>query len=621
MNALLGLLVLLPLITVAFIVILGSRSEKSVSFIALVSNIFTAIIVLSVVVAWMINDFENISLHFGYLYESKHYQFPITLFFDLSSFFFLVMSTFISMVVVKFSRHYLHREEGFSRFFAAIFLFLGGVNLLSIAGTLDLFFAAWEMIGVSSFLLIGFYRDRVQPVRNALHAFAVYRMTDLGLFLGAFLSHIIFKGGIFFANLTPEFVLASVHPSDSHLIGLLSVLFVLSAMGKSAQFPFSFWLPKAMEGPTPSSAIFYGGLAVHAGVFLLIRTFAIWRQSAMAIALVTTVGLVTAILATMCGRTQSSVKGQIAYASIAQVGLMFIGLGFGLKIWVLVHMTANVFLRSYQLLVSPSAVVQVLQFQSRPNMVVNVSEWSMERLLPNKLRTNLYVFSLNEAYLEAGLRRFLWRPLATFANIIFGAKKNSKYNIRDHWRWGFGAALFSLLVMGCLFLLPFSPIWSVISMALALFCGCYALSERHSYWLVWNSIGISSFFSGMTIFLLDSHLFWDGFIFLSGVLPCWIIGSIIIAKIPNYWSLGRKRNFMGLAQIRPNHAFYFLICTLGIIGFPLFPTFLGEDLLLHAHTSGTLLPILPIGVLFVLNGIVAVRTYAMLCLGPNRFLA
>src|SRR6185437_15411499 len=127
--------------------------------------------------------------------------------------------------------------------------------LLTLAGNLDLMFAAWEMVGLSSFLLIAFYRERQSAVRNALKTYSVYRIADIGMLLAACLEGSGERSG--------------------YLIGLL---LLVAAIGKSAQFPFSFWVARAMEGPTPSSALFYGALSVHAGAYLLLRTYPLWND-------------------------------------------------------------------------------------------------------------------------------------------------------------------------------------------------------------------------------------------------------------------------------------------------------------------------------------------------------
>lgn len=143
----------------------------------------------------------------------------------------------------------------------------------------------------------------------------------------------------------------------------ISAMFLLSASAKSAQMPFSSWLPRAMEGPTPSSAIFYGSLSVHIGVFLLLRTFPFWEFQTSVRLAIAFLGASTMLIATGIARVQSSVKSQIAYASIAQIGIIFIEVSLGFEKFAPFHFAGNAFLRTYQLLVSPSVVSYLIREQ------------------------------------------------------------------------------------------------------------------------------------------------------------------------------------------------------------------------------------------------------------------
>jgi NADH:ubiquinone oxidoreductase subunit 5 (subunit L)/multisubunit Na+/H+ antiporter MnhA subunit len=205
------------------------------------------------------------------------------------------------------------------------------------SGSIDMLFAGWEIVGISSFLLIAFYRQRVQPVRNALRAYTVYRFCDIGLLLGAWMSHLLFHESDHFSNLSVLFEHTAAQPASYPALLVMSLLIFVAASGKSAQFPFCFWLPRAMEGPTPSSAIFYGALSVHLGVFLLLRTMPIWSYHILTRSVLFLIGLLTVVIASLAEKTQSNIKGQVAYASITQVGFMFMELAFGLETLVLVH--------------------------------------------------------------------------------------------------------------------------------------------------------------------------------------------------------------------------------------------------------------------------------------------
>ncbi len=184
-------------------------------------------------------------------------------------------------------------------------------------------------------------------------------------------------------------------------------MFLLSAAAKSAQLPFSSWLPRAMEGPTPSSAIFYGSLAVHLGVFLMLRTYPFWEEQTSVRIIIALMGLFTAIITTGIGRVQSSVKSQIAYASTAQIGLIFIEVAAGFENLALFHFAGNAFLRTYQLLVSPSVVSYLIREQFY-NFSARAS--SIEAMFPAKMKYTLYTLCIKEWNLDSMMYIYLWNP-------------------------------------------------------------------------------------------------------------------------------------------------------------------------------------------------------------------
>ena len=180
-------------------------------------------------------------------------------------------------------------------------------------------------------------------------------------------------------------------------------MMILPATIKSAQFPFTTWLPRAMEGPTASSAIFYGSLSVHIGVFLLLRTYPFWEDMLWAKIAIITIGAITAIMGTMIARVQPTVKTQIAYSSAAQIGLMFIEIALGFHWLVLVHFAGNAFLRTYQLLVSPSVLNYLVHHQFfhyvKPTQKV-----------VSKIKASIYMLGIKEWNLDIIMFNYLWSP-------------------------------------------------------------------------------------------------------------------------------------------------------------------------------------------------------------------
>ena len=290
---------------------------------------------------------------------------------------FLWLTVVLTSITLKYSRVYLHREVGYQRFFATILVFFASCQAIAVADDSRLLLLGWETMGLTSCFLIAFYQERTRSALQALRAFTAYKMSD-------------------------AFLIAALTLMASGRQNITGVgLFLLGAVcGKSAQFPLMTWLPRAMEGPTPSSAIFYGALSLHTGVFLLLRTYDLWHASHVVCWVMGVVGMVTAVLGTLSGRIQSNIKGQIGYATLVQIGVMLLEIAAGFPGLALFHLCANACLRCYQLLVSPSVVAYVLRAQASPTRGVQVSDWSWERFLPPALRTTLYSFAFHEGYID-----------------------------------------------------------------------------------------------------------------------------------------------------------------------------------------------------------------------------
>jgi NADH-quinone oxidoreductase subunit L len=330
----------------------------------------------------------------------------------------LFVSNSIACLVARFSVRYLHREPGFHRFFLLLALFVGGMNLLVLAGSYDLLFAGWEMVGIASMLLIAFFDHRAGPVRGAVRAMVTYRVADIGLLCAGVMLHQTLGSAefadAFGAGAWPH--AASAIPAEAATLIMLALL--LSVMGKSAQFPLGGWLPRAMEGPTPSSALFYGALSVHAGVYLLLRSAPLLESSQTASIAVVTTGALTALYATLCGRTQSDAKNALAYATMTQVGLMLVGVGLHLWNWVIVHMFAHACLRLFQLLRTPSALrdAQELRAALRQKPTPRPSFWV--RLLPESVLSRIYYLARHRFFLDEWLDSRIVAPLLRLAGLF-----------------------------------------------------------------------------------------------------------------------------------------------------------------------------------------------------------
>lgn len=260
-----------------------------------------------------------------------------------------LFSSSLTALIARFSRTYLHKEPGYVRFFVLLGVFATGTQLVALAGALELFFAGWELIGIASALFIGFFHEREEPIRSSVRAFATYRLSDAGLLI-ATVATFELLGSARFSALERA---GSLPPAESTMLALL---FLLSAMGKSAQLPFSGWLPRAMEGPTPSSALFYGAVSIHAGVFLMLRVWPVLAVSPIARGVGVAVGVATALYASMVARVHTDAKGALAHATLAQVGLILAEICMGWTTLALAHLLGHALLRLGQYLKAPNMI-------------------------------------------------------------------------------------------------------------------------------------------------------------------------------------------------------------------------------------------------------------------------
>jgi NADH:ubiquinone oxidoreductase subunit 5 (subunit L)/multisubunit Na+/H+ antiporter MnhA subunit len=215
----------------------------------------------------------------------------------------------------------------------------------------------WEFMGITSALLISFFTLRRETIDNALHAFWAYRVSDIGLLFGSFLVAAIVPHAHF------GYQSGALQQLPSTFNYIVPLLFLFSAMGKSAQFPYCSWLPRAMEGPTSSSAIFYGGLSIHAGVFLLLRCRSEFIIPPEVLFAIGAVGAVSCIYGTLLSQIQSDVKSALAYASLSQVGVMFVEISLGWLNLAVIHFVGHAFLRTYQILKCSSVIHQFKEFE------------------------------------------------------------------------------------------------------------------------------------------------------------------------------------------------------------------------------------------------------------------
>jgi len=249
----------------------------------------------------------------------------------------MVVVTTISLLVQFYSQGYMERSAGYARFFSYLSLFTFSMLVIVFAANFLVIFVGWELVGLSSYLLIGYWinkrarpaEDRPQPATAAMQAFIVNRIGDVGFIIGIII--LFWKTGTYdFATLAATGA-QSVHTAfagDPTLLTIAMILVFCGAIGKSAQVPLQIWLPNAMEGPTPVSALIHAATMVAAGVYMVARTFPLFVASGtLAFQVVAWIGAITALYAALTALTQTDFKRVLAYSTISQLGYMFVGLG------------------------------------------------------------------------------------------------------------------------------------------------------------------------------------------------------------------------------------------------------------------------------------------------------
>lgn len=369
---------------------------------------------VAILICMLSTGVRTVPIRFGSWVSIPHYHCVFTFMFDRLSVPFVILTFVLSGVISAFANSYMHREPGFNRFFVLFAIFVFGMVVSALAGTIETLFAGWELVGLSSALLVAFYQSRLAPVRNGLQVWSVYRVSDAAFLIAAVFMHHLTGEGDFQQLLgSGPWPLGNAVLSQ-HQAFLLGSLLLISAAGKSALIPFSGWLPRAMEGPTPSSAVFYGALSVHLGAFLLLRISPILDLSVGLSACVVAVGLATAIFASFTGRVQTDIKSALSYASLTQVGLIVAEIGLGLRYIALIHILGHACLRTLQFVRAPSLLHDYRQMENAIGDRLPRSEESWQRLATPATHSWLYRLALERGYLDAYLRDYLVRPVLAF---------------------------------------------------------------------------------------------------------------------------------------------------------------------------------------------------------------
>lgn len=363
-KVLIALVPILPLVGFLLVALNTKRFVHGVTSIIACGSVFASFAI-------------SISLFVTLLMEPEGTQLTVTLFnwigaggftvdfsflVDPLSSLMLLIITGVGFLIHVYSIGYMHHDEGFNRFFSYLNLFVFFMLLLVMGSNYLLMFVGWEGVGLCSYLLIGFWFKNQDYNNAANKAFIMNRIGDLGLVLGVIL---IFVN---FGSLQYTDVFAKATTVDSGTITLITILLFVGAMGKSAQIPLYTWLPDAMAGPTPVSALIHAATMVTAGIYMIARNNILYTLSPEALELVLYTGLITAAFAATIAVTQNDIKKVLAYSTVSQLGLMFVALGLGAYATGIFHMATHAFFKALLFLCAGSVIHALSGEQDIRNM-------------------------------------------------------------------------------------------------------------------------------------------------------------------------------------------------------------------------------------------------------------
>ncbi len=607
MGYLITVFIALPLL--AFFSSLFFKNKQERQIVTVVELVTLGLLLMSVLfaVVWIIQGGTTISQELVTVYRTEGFAFVFQFYYDSITVVFSLVGTLLFFLVARFSRFYMHRDAGFRRFFNTLLFFITGYNLIVFSGNFETLFIGWEFIGISSFLLIAFYRNRYLPVKNAMKTLSVYRVSDIALILAMWMMHHITHKNILFTELADAGTMAAV---TGYLnMGLfIAAMIVVAAAIKSAQLPFTTWLPRAMEGPTSSSAIFYGSLSVHIGVFLLLRTYPFWSDMTGVKAAVISIGAATAVIATLVARVQPTVKTQIAYSSAAQIGLIFIEVALGWHILALIHFAGNAFLRTYQLLVSPSVLNYLIHHQ-----YFHYKESKNKGA--NKIANTLYMLGVKEWNLDTLLFRYAWAPFKWIGHQLrFIETKAGKIVVAVLM----AVAVYATCCSSSFLRLP-GQAMPLISLLLALLLILFSFTTRGSAITAWLFLAAAHIFILSGILSNIEEVKWEqAIMYASGIFIGTVTGLVCLQHTQSVDKDILLNRHHGYIYEQENTALIFFLSALSMLGFPITAAFIGVDVFFTHIKTGQAGLVTLIAISFLFLELAAIRIYCRIYLGLHK---
>jgi NADH-quinone oxidoreductase subunit L len=349
----LWLIPVLPFIGFLLNGLLGRRLPKAmVSTIALVFTATPLLLVLHAYTAFSALYLPHVERIAPWI-KTSVFQADFAFALDQLTLVMLLVVTGVGFLIHIYSVGYMAHEEGYWRFFAYLNLFMFFMLTLVLAENFLLMFVGWEGVGLASYLLIGFYFQKHSAAKAGMKAFVVNRIGDFGFLLAMFLL-IVHFGTLSFAEVFSQI---GQHPEwQGGFLTAIALLLVLGATGKSAQIPLYIWLPDAMEGPTPVSALIHAATMVTAGVYMVVRTHVLFDRAPLALTVVAIIGAATAFFAATVGVVQTDIKRVLAYSTISQLGYMFLACGAAAYSAAIFHLVTHAFFKALLFLAAGSVI-------------------------------------------------------------------------------------------------------------------------------------------------------------------------------------------------------------------------------------------------------------------------
>jgi NADH-quinone oxidoreductase subunit L len=363
MLELLWLIPILPLAGAAINGLLGKKFPKAlVTAVGVGAPLLSLLLALGCLWEYVHGTFPNDAFEqVKYAWTTGTLAIPAGFLLDRLSSVMLFIVTFVGFLIHVYSAGYMGHEEGYRRYFAYLNLFMSAMLMLVLGNNYLVMFVGWEGVGLCSYLLIGFYYDQPVPPAAGKKAFIVNRIGDFAFLLGMFALFAHF-GSLTYHDVLPKIAAApGLVTGGSYALGLpfasfVALCFFIGAMGKSAQIPLYVWLPDAMAGPTPVSALIHAATMVTAGVYMVVRSNVIYQLAPGVSLFVAIIGAATAIFAATIGLAQTDIKKVLAYSTVSQLGYMFLAAGLGAYSAALFHVMTHAFFKALLFLASGSVI-------------------------------------------------------------------------------------------------------------------------------------------------------------------------------------------------------------------------------------------------------------------------